>query len=136
MKKEKLVRVAIIAFIVFSAFCLLIVSLMAFLNPQSVMDLVSVKLNNTDAYSSIRGIYGGVGLTMVISLLYLIKNHKKEALIFLTLLWGLYAISRLITIFVEGPLGDFGNQWIVTETILCAMAIVLLRFNKKLNSTT
>ena len=75
MKNEKLVRVATIAFIVFSAFCLLMVSLMAFLNPQSVMDLVSVKLTNTDAYSSIRGIYGGVGMTLVISLLYLIRNH-------------------------------------------------------------
>jgi nitrate reductase gamma subunit len=131
MKKEKLVRVATISFIVFSAFCLLMVSLMAFLNPQSVMDLVSVKLTNTDAYSSIRGIYGGVGMTIVISLLYLIRNHAKEALLFLTLLWGLYAISRLITILVDGPLGQFGNQWIVTETILCAIALVLLRFNKK-----
>lgn len=132
MKKEKLVRVATIAFIVFSAFCLLMVSLMAFLNPQSVMDLVSVKLTNTDAYSSIQGIYGGVGMTLVISLLYLIRNHANEALLFLTFLWGLYAISRLITILVEGPLGQFGNQWIVTETILCAIALVLLKFNKKL----
>jgi nitrate reductase gamma subunit len=131
MKKEKLVRVATISFIVFSAFCLLMVSLMAFLNPQSVMDLVSVKLTNTDAYSSIRGIYGGVGMTIVISLLYLIRNHVKEALLFLILLWGLYAFSRLITILVEGPLGQFGNQWIITETLFCAIAIVLLRFNKK-----
>ena len=130
MKKEKLIRVATIAFIVFSAFCLLMVSLMAFLNPQSVMDLVSVKLTNTDAYSSIRGIYGGVGMTLVISLLYLIRNHANEALLFLTFLWGLYAISRLITILVEGPLGQFGNQWIVTETTLCAIALVLLKFNK------
>ncbi len=132
MKKEKLVRVATIAFIVFSALCLLMVSLMAFLNPQSVMDLVSVKLTNTDAYSSIQGIYGGVGMTLVISLLYLIRNHANEALLFLTFLWGLYAISRLITNLVEGPLGQFGNQWIVTETILCAIALVLLKFNKKL----
>ena len=95
------------------------------------MDLISVKLTNTDAFSSIRGIYGGVGMAIVISLLYLIRSHIKEALLFLTLLWGLYAISRLITIVVEGPLGDFGNQWIVTETILCAIALLLLRFNKK-----
>jgi hypothetical protein len=134
MKKVKLVRVATITFIVFSAFCLLMVSLMAFLNPQSVMDLVSVKLTNTDAYSSIRGIYGGVGMTLVISLLYLIRNHVKEALLFLTFLWGLYAISRLITILVDGPLGQFGNQWIVTETILSVIALVLLRFNKKVKS--
>ena len=134
MKKEKLVRVASISFIVFSAFCLLMVSLMAFVNPQSVMDLVSVKLTNDDASSSIRGIYGGVGMTIVISLLYLIRNHVKEALLFLTLLWGLYAVSRLITILVEGPLGVFGNQWIVTEMVLCSIAIVLLKYNRKLKT--
>ncbi len=133
MKKEKLVHAAAIAFVVFSAFCLLMVSLMAFVNPQSVMDLVSVKLGNNDAYSSIRGIYGGVGLTIVISLFYLIKKNMKEALLFLTLLWGLYAVSRLITILVEGPLGDFGTQWIVTESVLCGIAVFLLESHKRLN---
>ena len=132
MKKEKLVRMASIAFILFSAFCLLMVSLMAFANPQSVMDLVSVKLSNTDAFSSIRGIYGGVGLTIVISLIYMMRKHIKEALLFLTLLWGLYAVSRLITILVEGPLGNFGTQWIVTESVLCGIAILLLESYKKI----
>lgn len=132
MKKEKFVRVAAVSFIVFSALCLLMVSLMAFVNPQSVMDLVSVKLNNNDAYSSIRGIYGGVGLTIVISLFYLVRKNVKDALLLLTLLWGLYALSRLITILVEGPLGDFGMQWIVTESVLCGMAVFLLESYKKL----
>jgi hypothetical protein len=135
MKKEKIVRGSAVAFIMFSAFCLLMVSLMAFINPQSVMDLVSVKLNNNDAYSSIRGIYGGVGLTIVISLLYLIRKNMKYALLFLTLLWGFYAVSRLITILIEGPLGDFGNQWIVTESVLCGIAILLLESYKKLKPT-
>jgi len=134
MKKEKWVQVGAISFIVFSAFCLLMVSLMAFVNPQSVMDLVSVKLNNTDAYSSIRGIYGGVGLSIVISLLFLIRKNIQYALLFLTFLWGFYAISRLITIIVEGPLGDFGNQWIITESVLCGLAIFLLESYKKTKS--
>ena len=134
MRKEKTVRIPTVTYIVFSAFCLLIVSLMAFVNPQSAMDLVSAKLTNNDAYSSIRGIYGGVGLTFVISLLYLIRSHAKEALLFLTLLWSLYAFSRLITILVEGPLVEFGNQWIITETVLSCIAIVLLKYNIKLKS--
>jgi len=131
MKREKLVRVASIAFISFSAFSLLMVSLMAFVNPQSVMDLVAVKLSNNDAFSSIRGIYGGVGLTIVISLIYMMRKHIKEALLFLTLLWGLYAVSRLITILAEGPLGDFGTQWIVTESVCCGIAILLLESYKR-----
>ncbi|MCU0369431.1 MAG: DUF4345 domain-containing protein [Cyclobacteriaceae bacterium] len=136
MKKEKIIHIASVAFILFSAFCLLMVSLMAFANPQSVMDLVSVKLTNNDAFSSIRGIYGGVGLTIVLSLIYLVRKHRSEALLFLTVLWGLYAVSRLITIMVEGPLGDFGTQWIVTESVLCGIALLLLKSSKQLKQAT
>jgi hypothetical protein len=132
MKKEKIIHIASVAFILFSAFCLLMVSLLAFANPQSVMDLVSVKLTNNDAFSSIRGIYGGVGLTIVLSLIYLVRKHRSEALLFLTVLWGLYAVSRLITILVEGPLGDFGTQWIITESVLCGIALLLLKSSKQL----
>lgn len=97
------------------------------------MDLVSVKLTNNDAFSSIRGIYGGVGMTIVLSLIYLVRKHRIEALLFLTVLWGLYAASRLITIVVEGPLGDFGTQWIITESVLCGIALLLLKSSKQLN---
>ena len=102
------------------------VSLMAFLNPQSVMDLVAVKLTNTDAISSIRGIYGGAGLTIVIALAYLSRKDLREALGFLVLLWGFYALSRLITQLYEGPLGVFGKQWIVIESVFCGIALILL----------
>lgn len=51
-------------YMLLSALAILSVSLMAFSNPQSVMDLVQVQLPNPDAFSSIRGAYGGVGLTL------------------------------------------------------------------------
>lgn len=124
MNSKKL-RLANTIFIGFSALSLLSVSIMAFLSPQAVMDLVAVKLNNTDAFSSIRGVYGGAALAMVIFLVTSIKSQPKAALFFLSLLWGLYAISRAITILVEGPLGDFGTQWIITESILFIIAIIL-----------
>ena len=131
MKKEKMIRIASVGFIAFSAFSLLSVSLMAFFDPQSVMDLVGVKLENTDAFSSIRGVYGGVGMALVISLIYLIRHNVKQALGFLALLWGFYALSRGITIFAEGPLGAFGTQWIITEAVLLSLAVVLLLLNRK-----
>ncbi|WP_460671405.1 DUF4345 domain-containing protein [Larkinella ripae] len=112
-------------FILFSALALLSVSVMAFADPQSVMDLVHVQLTNTDAFSSIRGVYGGVGFTIFISLLYLMVKDVSKGLAFLSLLWGSYALSRAITIFVEGALGDFGRQWIVTESVLFGIALVL-----------
>lgn len=131
MKNTKILKNVTGGFIALCALSLLSVSLMAFSNPQSVMDLVSVSLNNTDAFSSIRGVYGGAGMAMVLLLVYLMRYNHQIAMLFLTLLWGLYALSRLITIFAEGPLGDFGSQWIVTEAILFAIALVLFILNKK-----
>ncbi len=100
------------------------------------MDLVAVELNNTDAYSSIRGVYGGVGLTLFISLIYLMIQDKRKGLVLLTILWGLYALSRIMTIFMEGNLGDFGIQWLIIETIFFAIAAGLLFFNRSKAATT
>lgn len=118
-------------FILISALALLSVSLMAFSNPQSVMGLVQVKLTNTDAFSSIRGVYGGVGFTLFISLLYLMVQDVKKGLLFLSLLWGFYALSRIITFFVEGPPGAFGRQWLIIETLFFIIALALLWITRK-----
>ncbi|MCK8490313.1 DUF4345 domain-containing protein [Spirosoma sp. RP8] len=131
MKKQALLNRISQGFILLSAIALLSVSVMAFSNPQSVMDLVRVQLTNTDAFSSIRGVYGGVGLTLFISLLYLMVNDTRKGLAFLSLLWGFYALSRTVTIFSEGALGDFGKQWLITESALCLVAVVLLVTNRR-----
>jgi Domain of unknown function (DUF4345) len=135
MKTQKIVSVAAGLFIAFSAFAIIMVSVMAFSNPQAVMDLVNVKLTNTDAFSSIRGVYGGVGLTIFITFVYLGFRDQTKGLIFAAILWGLYAVSRLVTIFSEGPLGDFGNQWLTIESILCMLALVLLSFKLRLSGS-
>jgi hypothetical protein len=132
MKTQKTLRLASQGFILLSALSLLSVSLMAFSNPQSVMDLVAVQLNNNDAFSSIRGVYGGVGLTLFISLIYLVRQEFQRGLAFLSLLWGFYALSRVITIFSEGALGAFGTQWLITEAVFFLVATLLYQFNKKI----
>src|SRR6187551_216650 len=132
--KPKTITLISRGFILLSSLSLLSVSIMAFCDPQSVMKLVNTTLNNTDAYSSIRGVYGGVGLTIVICLLYLLRNNIMYALGFLTLLWGLYAVSRTITIFAEGALGTFGTQWLITESILFVIAFILLIMNRKFHA--
>ena len=135
MKVNKILPVASKGFILLSALSLLSVSIMAFADPQSVMDLVNVQLNNNDAFSSIRGVYGGVGLTLFISLVYLMLRDTRKGLYFLCLLWGFYALSRTITIFAEGALGDFGNQWLLTESVLFVLAVVLVVAYKEPAST-
>lgn len=129
MKTNTLISIASKGFIILSALSLLSVSIMALNNPQSVMDLVQIYLPNNDAYSSIRGIYGGVGLTICISLIYLLKKNVQEGLAFLSILWGMYALSRILTIFIEGSLGDFGTQWLTIESILFILGISLLILN-------
>lgn len=131
MKQNKWVNIASVILLSFSALAILMVSVMAFQNPQAVMDLVQVTLPNNDAYSSIRGVYGGVGLTITAVLLYCVWKNKKQGLAFAALLWGSYALSRLITINVEGALGAFGTQWLLIESVLCGLALLLLLLQVK-----
>ncbi len=133
MKTEKALSITIYAFMIFSAIAIAIVSLMAFQNPQAVMDLVQVNLPNTDAFSSIRGVYGGVGLTIFLTLIYLMIKDQTKGLVFASMLWGFYAMSRLITIIKEGNLGAFGNQWLTIESILCVTALTLLSFKLRVS---
>ncbi len=133
MNAKKNVKISSQIYIGLSAFSLGYVALLSLFSPQSTMDLVAITLPSNDAISSIRGIYGGVGLVITIQLIYLlIKDHYK-GLWFLSMFWGAYAISRLITILSDGPLGDFGAQWITIETAFSAIAIMLLLLSKKYN---
>lgn len=131
MNKVKLIRIASAIIIGLTAFAVLMVSAQAFISPQSVMDLVGVKLTNTDAFSSIRGVYGGIGLLIFIQLVYLLFKNQKQGLIVVALFGGLYALSRTITIFAEGSLGAFGMQWLITEAVLCVLSLFLLVIMKR-----
>lgn len=121
-------------FIFLSAFSLVYVAALAIWSPQAVMDLVRVKLDNTDAISSIRGIYGGVGITLFLTLIFLGSYEVEKGLVFLSLFWGSYSLSRIITLFNDGSLGAFGTQWLWIETIFCVIGLSLLIFGKKIKS--
>lgn len=109
----------------FSMLSLLTVSVMALVDPQSVMDLVDVQLDSTDAISSIRGVYGGVGMTICLSILYLLIKHPEKGAGFLSIFWGAYAFSRLITLISDGPLGNFGSQWLMIESVMALIGLGL-----------
>jgi hypothetical protein len=126
MRTNRLLSISSWLLIGISVLGILSVSFMAFSDPQAVMELVHVKLDNTDAYSSIRGVYGGVGIAILGVLLYLVFTDRKAALGFIALFWGMYALSRLMTISMEGPLGDFSSQWLVIESTLSLFACGLL----------
>lgn len=128
--QNKAIKISAQGFILLSALSFLYVSMMGFISPQSVMDLVNVQLNNNDAISSIRGVYGGVGLSIVIILVWLMVKDFKKGLIVLCLLWGFYAASRMITGIADGSLGSFGRQWLMIESFFFVIAIVFLIVSK------
>lgn len=131
MNAQKVIKISSQIYIGFSILSLAYVSLLSLYSPQATMDLVSTPLPNTDAISSIRGIYGGVGIVITVSLIYLLLKDIRKALLFLLLFWFAYAISRLITIKVDGALGDFGTQWLIIESFLGSIALILLLVSKK-----
>lgn len=131
MKKEITIRMSTILYAGTSILGLASVSILSLIDPQSTMDLVDVKLDNTDAISSIRGIYGGVGISIISGLSYLLMTKIILAIRFLTMFWFSYASSRLITMVVDGPLGDFGNQWISIESAFGILGLILLIIDKR-----
>jgi hypothetical protein len=60
-------------------------------------------------------------------------NSTSTGLSFLTLFWGSYACSRVVTWVVDGPLGEFGMNWLAIESCFCLIGALLLVFGKKIN---
>lgn len=132
MNAQKKIKISSQIYIGFSALSLGYVAILSLISPQSTMDLVATPLPNNDAISSIRGIYGGVGLVITLQLIYLLFKDYYKGLLFLSLFWGAYALSRMITVFLDGALGDFGNQWLIIESTFSAIAIILLVISKNI----
>lgn len=82
MNAQKIIKISSRVYIGFSILSLAYVSISSIWNPQATMDLVSTQLPNTDAISSIRGIYGGVGLLITFLLIYLLLTDIGKALFF------------------------------------------------------
>lgn len=132
MNAQRMIKASSQVYVGFSILSLGYVALLSVISPEATMNLVSTVLPNNDAISSIRGIYGGVGLVITVQLIYLLIKDLHRGLLFLSLFWGAYAISRVVTIFVDGPLGDFGSQWLLIESVLCLFGIGFLLISKKL----
>lgn len=131
MNAQRNIKIGSKIYIGFSAFSLGYVAILSLISPQSTMNLVATTLTNTDAISSIRGIYGGVGLVITIQLIYLLLTDYTKGLVFLSLFWAFYAVSRLITLYSDGPLGEFATFWMVNETVFSMIGIGLLLLTKK-----
>lgn len=134
MKNSKTTTIIGKVFIGLCMFSLGYVSILSLISPQATMDLVGTPLPNNDALSSIRGVYGGVGVSIVLLLGYLFKNNVSKGLQFLGIFWALYAVSRIITILVDGPLGDFGTQWLTIEIVFSIISFVMFYFTSKTTS--
>lgn len=118
-------------FISTSIISLLYTSIIAWINPQTIMDFVKTDLPNTDALSSIRGIYGGAGLSFVVILIYGMRKNISKTLLFLSLFWSLYAFARITTMVTDGLLQEFGNTWLIIESSFAFIAFLLFLTTKE-----
>lgn len=122
---KKTIYVISYLFIGISLLSLLYISILSWIDPNTVMALVQVKLNNNDALSSIRGTYGGTGIFLAgLGGVIAFKNPERGTLFF-TVFWFMYALSRIITICIDGPLGEFGHTWLKIELSFGLFALVL-----------
>ncbi|MCP9761607.1 DUF4345 domain-containing protein [Lacihabitans soyangensis] len=126
-------KISIVAkvFLVIVGLAFLNVAVQAFINPQTVMDFVSVKLENTSARNSTRAFYGGVNLTFALFLIYGAFKMQKEALILASLYGGGFVIGRLYSILMEGQPSTFILTWLTIESFLTLGSLILLIELKK-----
>jgi hypothetical protein len=133
MNTLRITKISSQVYVLFSIISLGYVSLLSLYNPQATMAMVDTALTNNDAISSIRGIYGGVGIVIIGMLAFLLRTNLNNALLFLVFFWLAYATSRIITLSVDGPLGSFGMQWLFIESSMFFIAFFLWRFLKRLH---
>ncbi len=118
-------------FLVIVGLAFLNVAIQAFINPQTVMDFVSVNLDNISARNSIRAYYGGVNLSFALFLIYGAFKMQKEALILASLYGAGFVIGRLYSILTEGQPSAFILTWLSIESILTIASLTLLSHLKK-----
>ena len=114
--------------VIISLLGLAYVALLAWWSPQQVMDLVHLEIPNPDAASSIRGVYGSVGLFVCFVIGYLWKQDLALSLRFLALFWLLYALARVVTWKSHGPLGEFGTTWLGIESTFGILSLFLSNY--------
>ena len=118
-------------FLILVGLAFLNVGIQAFINPQSVMDFVSVDLNNINGRNSIRAFYGGVNLAFALFSIYGAFKMNKEALIFISLYGGGFVLGRVYSILAEGLPNNFILTWLIIESVLTIVSIFLMLKLKK-----
>lgn len=125
------ISIIVKVFLVIVGLAFLNVAVQTFINPQTVMDFVSVHLDNISARNSTRAYYGGVNLTFALFLIYGAFKMQKEALILASLYGGGFVIGRLYSILTEGQPSAFILTWLTIESVLTLVSLTLLNQIKK-----
>ncbi|HWJ29652.1 MAG TPA: DUF4345 family protein [Flavisolibacter sp.] len=135
MKQIRIINISTILLVSFSATAILMASIMIFFHHQRVMNVLKVNLPGAYTRSFMLALYGIVGLAAGLSMIYIFIKNQRKGLSFLTLLWGFYAASRLMTILFNGSLNDFG-RWLFIDSMLFMVSVVLLLMQPERKSAT
>jgi Domain of unknown function (DUF4345) len=118
-------------FLIIVGLAFLNVAVQAFIDPQTIMDFVSVHLDNISARNSIRAYYGGVNLAFALFLIFGAFKMQREALILASLYGGGFVVGRLYSILTEGQPSTFILTWLTIESALTLISLTLLYRMKK-----
>nr|WP_287937155.1 DUF4345 domain-containing protein [Algoriphagus sp.] len=135
MKSKQILKKPTQGYVIFSLLIIAYVSLIALLSPRQIMEMMQINLENNDAISSVRGVYGGLGLAITSILIYLLFNHPDWAFRFLVMYWGGHTLSRIITIVADGELGNFGTYWLLIEGLFFISGMAIFCIKKILYKT-
>ncbi len=112
------------------------IALKALLDPQTVMDFVSVSLDgNVTARNSIRALYGGVNFFFALYWIYAAFRAQGTGLILAALYTGGFVFGRVWSMAADGRPGEFALQWLVTEAVFMALAVALQWWQNRNNAT-
>ncbi|HNL38969.1 MAG TPA: DUF4345 domain-containing protein [Saprospiraceae bacterium] len=110
------------------------IALKALIDPQTVMNFVSVSLDgNVTARNSIRALYGGVNFFFALYWIYAAFRAQRTGLILAALYTGGFVFGRIWSMAADGLPGAFALQWLITEAVFMALAIGLQVWQSRKN---
>lgn len=125
MKLLRLINLFTLLLISGSALAILRTSITIFIHPQNVLEHIGVNISSIDHSRPLTALFSATGFTIAGILSYLFIQDRRKGLTFLTLLFGIYALYRFLTILFHGSIDDLG-RWLFVDSALFLISVMLL----------
>ena len=125
MKTVKIITFTSRIFILIAALYMLSIGILAIFSPLSIIDFVHINMLKHGSFFAISGVYGAGSLLIFILLMYFMASNPDNGLLTLLIYCGIYASIRVMTLFLEGVIGEKESQWLILEFFLFLVSLGL-----------